>query len=152
MHTLPVTGEDYLYSDVNWNVLQGWFLFHILWNAKHFSMFVDNNHLIWFNYTDILISINHSTADLGYWQICIEHIFTKYFVSPVGRHEVKWMWCWPTCKLIHFVWFLPLSIPSCSVLPGTPWNVGRDLLKFVFCCCNVGQQTCKTLVFHGKGL
>ena len=38
---------------------------YILCIAKHFSMFVENNYLTWFDYTDFLISINPFTINPG---------------------------------------------------------------------------------------
>ena len=44
--------------DENWYVLQRWYSFtalHILCNAKHLFMLVENNSLVWFEYADFHI-------------------------------------------------------------------------------------------------
>ena len=40
---------------INWYVLQSFPVLHSLWHAKHISMLVENNHLVWFEYTDFHI-------------------------------------------------------------------------------------------------
>ena len=64
LNTLTATGEKYFVIGVQIGVCckagRG---FHIHWNAKHCSMLVDGNYLIWFEYPDINILINPFTAN-----------------------------------------------------------------------------------------
>ena len=67
--------------DVNWYVLPTFTVLHILWNAKHFSLLVENNHLISSEYTDFHILINPFTANPRYWQ-CVGYISDRSVSSP----------------------------------------------------------------------
>ena len=51
-------------------------------------MFVENNHLVLFNYMDLLILIHPFPTDPAYRQICVEYILTRSASSP-DREEVK---------------------------------------------------------------
>ena len=86
--TLPAMDEEHFYFVINWNVLQGWYISYILWNAKHFSMFVEKNYLIWFGYMVFLILINPFPTNPRYCQICVNHISTKS-ASRLDRDELK---------------------------------------------------------------
>ena len=68
-------------------------LIHFSWYiipriAKAFLCYLENMCLIWFEYTDFLISINPFTNNPVHWQICIEHILTRN-ASPLDRDEIK---------------------------------------------------------------
>ena len=49
-------------------------ILHIVSNPKHFSMLVENNYLVLFEYMDIHILINSFTANPGCWQMHVAHI------------------------------------------------------------------------------
>ena len=52
-------------------------ILHILWIAKHYSMFVENKYLVWFYYTSFVILVKPFTTNLGYYQICIAYILNR---------------------------------------------------------------------------
>ena len=60
----------------------GWLGWTLLWNAKRFSLLVENNYLVWFRYTDFHILINPFTANPVNWQICAGYILARSASSP----------------------------------------------------------------------
>ena len=58
---------------------------YILWNAKHFSILVENNYQVCFQYTDFHISINPFTAIPGCWQMCVRYIFCEGRLIAISR-------------------------------------------------------------------
>ena len=63
--------------EANWNILQGWYIFTYAVHAKDFSLHVENNYLVLFEYTDFDISIKPFDGQPLYWQMCGEYIFVK---------------------------------------------------------------------------
>ena len=55
-----------------WTLLSGMYykagtLLYDLWNAKHISIFAENDYLDWSEYTDFDILIDPAIDNLGYW-------------------------------------------------------------------------------------
>ena len=69
-------------------------------------------------------------ANLGYWQICVEHILPKKASSPHNKKLTTGLIyeeCCVSCDFYH-----NSSQIVKHVLPCTSWNVVRDLLKSVY--------------------
>ena len=64
------TGEEYSLFWANNEIVPSWKAYtnlHMLWNAKHFSMLAEDNHLAEFENGDFGILDNRFTAKPGYW-------------------------------------------------------------------------------------
>ena len=83
---------------------------HILWNAKHFSMSVENNYLAWFEYTDLYVLINP-----GSWQMCVGYIFARSASSP-QRDEVRTEWMLLSMENNVFPLISNIILPKVSTL------------------------------------
>ena len=80
--TLPAISEGYfvILTKIGMGCKAGTNM-HILWNAKHLPVLVENNHLVWFEYTDFYILINPSTTITEYWQMCVGYTFVRRTLS-----------------------------------------------------------------------
>ena len=146
-------------------------ILHILWNAKHFPMFVENNYLIWLEYTDFHIFINPFTAIIEYWQMCVRYIADKSAPSP-HHDEVTTDSILLNMKNDMFLLvsniilskmltlLYPVQPESLAVIYLNMYVVIRcyigkwiDVPKlYKFTCCSVGRHTCKTIRFHSECL
>ena len=136
---------------------------HILWNAKHFSVLVENTYLVGFEYTDFPILISPFTANPGYWQMCVGYILAWNASAPrrdevttdllLLRYEMKY-------NLFHLI---STIIPSKVLTLLEPlaeifWNL-YVLLKcyidkwidisqlYKIICCSNGWHTRKTILY-----
>ena len=89
-----VMGNAYLTTGVSrprvWNIM--WFgckweckagtMLHIPWNTKHFCKLLENNHVVWFEYTEFQISIKPFTASTRILaNVCWAHFCRKCLVA-----------------------------------------------------------------------
>ena len=134
------------------------YLLHILWNAIHLSMFVENKYRDSFYDTDFLTLINPFTLKPGHWQICVEYILTRSAL-PLDRDEIKWFnmtnntYSLVSTIILPKVLILcyPLHLETLTVIYWNPCvhyivkeeNIWR-ILVIQNHSCNIGQWTCKT--------